>query len=312
MRTLLLTVMAALLQAQAPPATDIYLAPLTAAGGTVKVGELTNITKSAGYDNQPFFTPDGAAILFTSARNRLVSAPVEGAQPPAPQTDIFRYDIASRRVSQVTDTVESEYSPTVMPDGKSVSVIRVEADGTQRLWKFTGDPKAPSLVLKDIKPVGYHVWMDENRLALFILGAQGQPATLQVADVRTGKAEVAATDIGRSLQKFPAGAAVVSFVQREPAAGSAPPQLMIKSYDPAATPAVKTVTAPVAGATQPDLAWSHDGALLMAHDGKLHRWTGTTNSWAVIADLAAAGLRGVSRLAVSPKGDFIAIVAQEK
>ena len=37
-----------------------------------------------------------------------------------------------RRISRVTQTPESEYSPTVMADGAHISVVRVEADGTQR------------------------------------------------------------------------------------------------------------------------------------------------------------------------------------
>ena len=41
--------------------------------------------------------------------------------------------------TRVTNTPESEYSPTVTPDGAHISVIRVEADGTQRLWRFTID-----------------------------------------------------------------------------------------------------------------------------------------------------------------------------
>ena len=41
-------------------------------------------------------------------------------------------------------------------------------------------------MLADVKPVGYHAWADDHTLALFVLG---QPATLQLADTRTGKAE---------------------------------------------------------------------------------------------------------------------------
>jgi hypothetical protein len=308
MRTVILIALAATLQGQAPPSTEIFLAPLTVSGGTVKVGEFANISNSPGYDNQPFFTPDGGGILFASVRNRVVSIPIEGVPPPPQQTDIFRYDLASRRVVQVTDTLESEYSPTVTPDGRGISVIRVEADGTQRLWKFTLEGKSPSLVLKDVKPVGYHAWIDDNRLALFVLGAQGKPATLQIADVRTGKAEVIASDIGRSVQRM-RDTPFVSFVQRTAGPDGAS-RLTIRRYSPDAVSAthVSDVTPPVPGSTQPDLAWGPNGVLMMAHDDKLHRWTSNTG-WEVVADLGAAGLKGASRIAISPKGDYIAVVA---
>ena len=55
-------------RAQAVPATDVYLAPLTINGTAISVGAPVNITSRAGYDNQPAFTPDGRAILYTSIR----------------------------------------------------------------------------------------------------------------------------------------------------------------------------------------------------------------------------------------------------
>jgi hypothetical protein len=64
-------------------------------------------------------------------------------------------------------------------DGRHISVIRVESDGTQRLWQFTLDGREPTALLPGIKPVGYPVWTDASILALFVLGGEGRPATLQ-------------------------------------------------------------------------------------------------------------------------------------
>ena len=294
---------------QGPPRTEVFLAPLSNAGGQVTVGPAVNISNSPGYDNQPFFTPDGTAILFTSDRTRMVSAPVEGVAPPPPQTDIYRYELVSKRVTQVTDTVQSEYSPTVTPDGKGISVIRVESDGTQRLWRFTMDGRDPSLVLAEVKPVGYHAWIDEHTLALFILGERPKPATLQLADTRTGKARVVAEDIGQSVQRIPSGG--ISFVQRErPAAEpSAPPAFTVKRLHDGK---VETLVKAVPGAAAPHLAWTPDGLLLMAHNGKLYGWRAGEGDWRSVADLNAVGLINVTRLAVSPKGNWLAIVAESK
>src|SRR5580765_3915779 len=68
--------------AQAPPATEIYLAPFTEGKGKaiqiaiiaiqsegVSVGKPINITNNPGYDNQPFFLPDSSAVLFSSRRD---------------------------------------------------------------------------------------------------------------------------------------------------------------------------------------------------------------------------------------------------
>jgi hypothetical protein len=287
---LLLTPSAASAQprtAAPPPDTEILLAPLAAsAGRTLSIGRATNITNSPGYDNQPSFTPDGRAIFFTSVRGG------------GTQTDIYRYDIASRETTRVTSTPESEYSATVTPDGAHISTIRAEADATQRLWRFTLDGRTPEIVLERVKPVGYHAWADDRTLALFVLG---QPATLQLADTRTGDAEVIARGISRSIQRIP-GRGTISFVDRDED-GS----LMVRELDPK-TKRVTTLTAAVAGAKEADLAWTPDGILLMAEQDVLYGWRSGDPGWRRVADLAALGLHGVTRIAVSPKGDQIAFV----
>ena len=272
--------------ATSPPDTEIFLATLTPpAGGSPSVRGARNITNSPGYDNQPSFSPDGRSIYFTSARG--------GAQ-----TDIYKYDIASGQTSRVTATPESEYSATVTPDGAHISVIRAEADSTQRLWRFTLDGQQPELVLERIKPVGYHAWANDHMLALFVLG---QPPTLQLADTRTGNAEVVARGINRSIQRIPRRG-TISFVDKDED-GS----LMVRELDPASR-AITTLTAAVAGAKEADLAWAPDGMLLMAEKDVLYGWRPNDTTWKRLADLGALGMHGVTRIAVNPKGDQLALV----
>jgi dipeptidyl aminopeptidase/acylaminoacyl peptidase len=278
-------------QAPPPPPTEVYLAALSASAGRLAIEAPVNVSNSPGYDNQPSFTPDGAAILFTSRRQ-------------GEQTDIYRYEIASRQTSRVTETAESEYSPTVTPDGTGISVIRVEADSTQRLWRFTRDGREPRLVLTDVKPVGYHAWIDGSRLALFVLG---RPSTLQIADTRTGKAEVAASSIGRSLHRIP-GSRAVSYVQREADAPDSPAWIVRLDAD---SKEKTRLVRPVQGSREHDYAWTPDGRLLMALGSKIYAWT-MGGEWQETADLSAAGIADVSRIAVSPKGDRIAFVAAGK
>jgi dipeptidyl aminopeptidase/acylaminoacyl peptidase len=302
MAAVVLAVQAAAPSAPARPTTDVFVAPLKVSGNTVTIGSPVNISSSPGYDNQPSFTPDGASVLFTSVRG------------DAKQSEIYRYDFGAGAsapgagtLTRLTETAESEYSPTITPDGRHFSVIRVEADGTQRLWQFTIDGKTPSLVLTDVKPVGYHAWTDDRTLALFVLG---KPATLQIADRTTGAATIAATDIGRSIQKIP-GRNTISFVLRETPANGGAATLTVREIDPK-TRAITTLVPVVSGATEADLAWTPDGLLLMAHNGALHGWRRGDTAWTRLADLEALGLPGVSRMAVSPKGDRIAFVANQK
>jgi WD40 repeat protein len=268
-----------------PPATDIYLVSATTAPGQIKLGQPARISDWRGYNNQPFFLPDGKSLLYTSIRADK-------------QADIYNYDLAKRSTTRVTETPESEYSPTLTPDGRFISVVRVEGDGTQRLWKFPIAGGAPVLLLEKIKPVGYHAWIDENTLALFILG---QPNTLQIVDVPTGKAEVITQNIGRTLRRIPKQDKL-SFVSKV-----SDQDWLIKSVD------LKTRQITTLIKTLPrseDYAWTPSGVLLMTNETKLFKFDPLKDSdWQELIDFSQAGLKTITRIAVSARGDTIAIVA---
>jgi len=198
-----------------------------------------------------------------------------------------------------------------MLDGVRISTVTVEAGGTQHLWTIA--PSGPKIeremMLPEMVPVGYHAWADDRTVALFILGENGAPATLQLVDTKSGRVRPIATDIGRSIQRMPGSGDVrhISFVQRERSGDRT--TLVVKELDPASG-AVTTLTPAVEGSREADLAWTPDGTLLMAKDDVLYGWRRGQSGWKEVASLARLSLRGVTRLAVSPKGDLLAIVAQ--
>jgi hypothetical protein len=269
--------------AQAPD-TDIYLAALSLRDGWVTIGEPRNLTNRAGYDNQPAFTRDGRAILYTARIDNT-------------QTDIFRYDLRTQKSTRVTDTGESEYSPTQIPGAMGFSVIRVERDSTQRLWRFDTDGKNPTVLLANVKPVGYQGWIDAREVAVFVLGT---PSTLQLADLRTGQAGIVARGVGRSIQTIP-GHTGVSFVQQQSDSVS-----WIRRLDRDRTvhPIAKL---PPGGEYH---AWTPRRALLATSGTSLLEWSPVDGgTWREVADLRPLGLR-VSRIAVSPNGEWIALVGE--
>ena len=277
------------LSAAAQTGTDIYLARIAGTGAALTLSAPQNITARAGYDNQPHFTADGRALLYTVAHD-------DG------QTEIHRFEIEPGRTLQVTRTAESEYSATPLPDG-GFSAVRVEQDSTQRLWRFRADGTAVAPVL-DLAPVGYHAWLDEHTLVLFVLG---QPSTLRIADTRTGGVRILAERIGRSLHRIP-GSGRASFVQRVDST------LHIAAYDP--VDGGFTVLAgapPAAGAddvpwTEADHAWMPDGTLVAARGKRMYLHG--PGGWRAIAhfpDLPGS----ITRIAVSPDGAAIAFVVDE-
>lgn len=288
-----LVVLALLISTAAPviaqaPESDIFLAPLRRVRDSLVVGTPVNVTHRTGYDNQPSFLPDSRGILYTAV----------GADG---QADIWRYDIAARRTTRVTSTRESEYSATVMPGGLRMSVIRVEADSTQRLWSFALDGSDPQLLLTAQKPVGYHEWLGPMRLATYVLG---KPSTLHVVDSDGAHDEVRARDIGRALHRIP-GKDAFSYTQRDSSGA-----LWI-TVQPASG---ESETMLIRAASDNEFhAWTPDGTLLSATAGRLVRWNGAlddTRAWLPVSDLSSAGVRSVTRLAVSPDGKWLAFVAE--
>jgi len=277
----------------AAPSTDIFLAPMRMQNGRPTVGRPVNITGRPGYDNQPSFTPDSRSVLFTSVRDDA-------------QSDIYRYDLATRTTSRITTMPESEYSATVYGDGKRFSVIRVEADSTQRLWSFRLDGSDPRLVFESIKPVGYHAWVDSTTVAMFLLG---RPNALVIADTHGGRVDTVARDVGRSLVPLPNGGGF-SFVQR-----MADSSWVLMAVDVRGSGAERRTTAMPLVRMPPEadyIVWLRPAVAIAGAGTALWLWRGSDKiaTWSKLADFGELGLRRISRLALSADHRWLAIVAE--
>lgn len=265
--------------------TDIWVAPFSDMAGRVSVGRPANITRRAGYDNQPAFTPDGSTILFTSTRG-------DG------QADIWRVPVTGGAHVRVTKSdPESEYSATPMPGQDGFSAIRVERDSTQRLWRFNYDGTGAALVLRALRPVGYHVWIGDATLGTFVLGS---PNALVLVDPRTEKADTLARDIGRALVRVP-GRDAFTFLQ------VGKDTSWISEVD-VRTRAIRRIAPSPVGSDYH--LWTPSGQLIASVGTGLMIRVG--ERWDVLADFAELGVKDVSRLALSPRGDRIAFVTADR
>ena len=263
--------------------TEVWVAALTERGSSITVGRPQNVTQRAGYDNQPSFTPDGTAILYTSIREDA-------------QADIWRVALDGSAPTRLTTTAESEYSATPMPNGRGFSVIRVERDSTQRLWAFAWDGSAERVILPALQPVGYHVWVGESAIGAFVLG---NPNALVLADPRTQRVDTLARNIGRAFARVP-GRDAFTFVHFHGDTS------VIGEVDVRTGSVRRLMPTPPHGEYH---VWTPGGRLIASAGSRLFVWT--DGKWDVLADLAAFGVYGISRLALSPSGDRIALVADE-
>lgn len=275
-------ILAMLVIAQGPPSTQLIIADLNEEMHSIANPRILDLPK--GYNNQPHFI-DNDTFLFTAIYDG--------------QADIYKYH--DEQVTRLTYTQESEYSPTLMPNGREYSVIRVEADGTQRLYAFPLKGGVPRMLLPTIKPVGYHLWLSPTELALFVLG---QPMTLQRANLKSEKGRIVMNNVGRCFSRIP-DSSNYSAVRLSNDAKS---NHEVVSIDPE-NHEIQALTQTLPGSQ--DYVWTSKGHLLMAQNTKLHAWKGS-GDWLEIDDLSHLGIGNITRMARSKNGKHLILVADLK
>ncbi|MEM6646709.1 MAG: hypothetical protein AAF730_10685 [Bacteroidota bacterium] len=266
----------------AQPSTEVYLAPLMHTADSVQVGPLLNISNHDGYDNQPQFEHDSRSILFTSDRT--------------PPTDIYRYIIDGKILTQVTTTAEAEYSPKPIPLTRDFATIRIEADGaTQRIWRFDEHGNNPTLAFPDEDSLGYYAWLDTTFVVAFKLG---DPTLLRQISLTGQRSLNRATTIGRGFSVIP-GTQRVSYVLKRD-------RWMVRYLQPRNGIDRRIAFLPEG---VEDYDWLPDGSgMLAGQDSTLYVWTDALDDWKPVQTFE--GLRNITRLDVSPDGQWLTLVAE--
>lgn len=277
--------------AQLPGNTDIWVFEMTYnnSSKTYTAGAGTNISNNPGYDNQPMFSPGGDYLLYSSDHGKG-------------QTDIYRYYFDSKTSEPFKETAVSEFSPTFVPGSKYVSAVVVEADSSQHLWRYNKSSKDAKRLIEKVDKIGYHTWLDERTVFLFILG---DPFTLLMADVKTGQTKRVAGKIGRSMMPYrDAKRKMLLFTQAIDTTG----KFVIRATNTSGVVDKEFKPIPLLEGSQ-DFTADNFGNLLMAKGAKLYAWRmGESKEWRVVADFSHAGLKNITRLSISKTGNRIAVV----
>lgn len=266
---------------------EIYLFDVQLSGSNIVVSNPKIVTNHPGYDNQPSFH-SSKPLLFYSSFNE------EG------RSDIKVYNYKSGKTTALTSTSEREYSPTLTPDGKYISCIIQRDNNAQDLGKYPIEG-GEAITLIDNLIVGYHAWVDDNNLILFVLG---EPMTLQWYDLKSKSSTVLEENIGRSLHKIP-GQNAMSFVHKR-----SKNDWVINRLD-IASQKITPITSTMEGSE--DLAWTKDGRIIMSDGSKLFVYDPKLkNDWAEI-EMSHGGtnISGITRLAMTRDGKKLAVVVSE-
>ncbi len=272
------------------PKTNIYLFDLKQYTDSIfvfKSPKFLTFFNANGYNNQPQFF--GNNKLFITSQ-----------QAGTDQTDIIAFDLTTKMRRQVTQTVDSEYSPNPTPDGNSFTCIREEADGkkTQRLWKFPiNQSNNGERVYENTTGVGYHSWINNQETALFIVG---QPHHLAIRNVKDDKEVFISDKIGRCFSNLPNGN--FAFVHKISDSNWELKEVNLLNYRKSAI--IQTIP------KSEDFVVLKDGTFLMAKGSKLYKYKANQDQdWLEIANFSNFGMNNISRIAISPNNGKIALVA---
>jgi len=276
--------------------TDIYLVDFNYDKG-FSFSNLRNITKQKGYDNQPWFSPDGKSVYYTSMTADST-------------TDIFRYELKTGKFSRITRTEgTSEYSPQWTPDGKNISVVRVEEDGfTQRIWTFDMNGKKARNPYPWLDSVGYYQWANDTMLTAFILGPNDEH-TLRLVDIKHKTETVIGKKVGRSfhfcVEQECGNPLSVRFLQKNKAN-----EMMIYLYN-FITKEVYEQFSPLEKSQ--DIVQYGNLRYFMSDGTKLYSYWGAAKfaHWSEVKEFSFPGITGITRLAVSADKKTLAFVAAD-
>ncbi|GGG46968.1 nuclear transport factor 2 family protein [Bizionia arctica] len=279
-----LTLFAISVNLMAQSNTEVFLLDITSTKDVIELKNLKNISNSAGYDNQPSFY-DNNTVLFSSTRNN--------------QTDIKSYNISTGEHFWITNTsLGSEYSPLRIPNKESVSAVRLDDNGVQRLYQYNLATGKPEIILKDLK-VGYHVWYNQDILVSSVL--VGDKMDLVISNLKDNSNLTVHNNVGCSLHKIP-NSNLISFISYENNSST------IKSLNPTTgdIKTIKSLPIPIA-----DICWFSENIILIP-DGKLIAQFNTSNdSMNILQHFKEDEINEISRVSISPDGKRLALVSEE-
>ncbi len=266
---------------------EIYLFDLNTKNGVVTLSNSINITNRKGYDNQPSFDAKNSLIYYSSFNE-------------SGRSDIKTYQYKTGETKFFTQTNEREYSPILTPDKQFISCIIQRDNNAQDLGKYPIKGGSP-VTLIDNLVVGYHAWIDESRLALFVLGEQ---STLHLYQLGTKKDTILAKNIGRSLHQIPHTNAI-GFIQKIVEKNG-----IIKKIDPDSYE-ITDITNIIPN--HEDIAWTPDGNIISSDGEKILVFTpGIDNKWReAVINSGKEILKGITRIAISADGKKMAVVVSE-
>ena len=265
---------------------EIFLFDLSIDGGLYSATNPRNISKNDDYDSQPYFLPSNNALLFASSRD-------------GKQTDIYQYDINTDKLTQLTHSPHSEFSPKPVGSKGRISYVSEGNNPYQSIWQLDLESGKESWQLNSKEPVGYYQINEPTGDVLFWSRYGWNVHYLNPS--KNVNRFVMGHALPSSPQLIP-NSNNFSFVHRQTNGMN-----WIKAFDP--TLFSTTPIAPLFDDNY-EYTWSPNGDIVRLNNGKLSLWAKDNKvfRWVDGQDLSDSVKGKLARLAISSDGKHLAVV----
>jgi Tol biopolymer transport system component len=264
---------------------EVYVFDVMPAYEGLQLLNARNISNNEGYDNQPSFISN-ETLVFAGNNDG--------------QIDISEYNLDSKIQKWVNSKTEGgEFSPQKFPSGKDIAAVRLDKDGLQRLYKYDTKTGKSTQIIKDLQ-VAYFAFYNDNKILSTVL--DGDKMDLVMIDLSTKTADTLFYNAGRSLQKIPKTNSMSYTLVNE--AGN----LDLYMLDMDSKESFFVCQLPI---SIQDYVWMNDTQILIGSGNKLYIYdTMGEPKWNEVASLQEYGIKNITRLAISPNGKKLALVAE--
>ena len=266
--------------------TEVFVMDLEFSKNGFNIESFKNVSKNPKYDSQPFFI-DNEQIVYARTYDNL--------------TDIAKYHLKNKSLINISETkIGGEYSPQKIPNSDHYAAVRLDTTGLQRLYKYNSNTKQSSLFIENLQ-VAYYCFYDEHRILSSVLS--GANLDLVYSDVSKKSNDTLLIKVGRSIHKVPNTINTMSYTSVNDEGNMDIFQLDISTLE-----SFFVCQLPIG---IQDHIWLDEATLLIGSLDKIFLLDLFKNGdWKLVADLSKYNIKDITRLALSPDGSKLAMVAQ--
>ena len=265
---------------------EIFLLDIKFKQDKIEISNVKKISNNKGYNNQPIFVSNNK-VLFTSERNF--------------QNDIVEYNSIDNSLKYLTNTQTSEYSPIRYKKNK-VSAVSLDKKGEQYLRIYNIKNNTYNIPFTD-KIVGYYNYSKQIKNLIISSVLENNELVLYTSNLKTKEHTYVDNNTGRSIHNIPKykfGQEKISYISKKDSIWNI-------NYVDLSNYKTKTITTTLNN--NEDICWFKDGSILTSYKNNLYIFNSKlSKDWKLLCSLEEYGITNISRIAINPDNDKLALV----